>query len=556
MKLRILLSYLLVLFLPSCTLDRARQDSPSRQEVAGASRPQPVRSASASLKSDPNRQPRPVATGVAGRDVKEASDRESSADGGFNTEAYDSVVDNPFFTVLQNPLSTFSIDVDTASYANVRRLLKQGTRPPKGAVRIEEFVNYFSYDDREPEGEVPFSVAVEVAACPWKLDHRLARIALKGREIPSSKRPPANLVFLLDVSGSMSQWNKLPLLKAALKMLVNNLEEKDRVAVVVYAGASGLVLPSTPAGDRQRILEALGRLRAGGSTNAGSGIELAYNVAAEGFVKGGINRVILATDGDFNVGITNQSSLVELIEKKAKSGVFLTVLGFGMGNYKDSTLEKLADKGNGNYAYIDTAKEAQKVLVEQIGATLMTIAKDVKLQLEFNPATVAGYRLIGYENRLLRDQDFNDDTIDAGEIGAGHSVTALYEIIPAGKEVPGAQSVDPLKYQSTPSPDRAAGSGDLFTVKLRYKDPAGSESKLLEHPVQDRGVGYEKASDDFRFAASVAAFGMLLRDSPYKGSTTWAAVLELAEDALGADKHGYRREFLELARLAKSLEKN
>ncbi|MBI3180161.1 MAG: VWA domain-containing protein, partial [Deltaproteobacteria bacterium] len=451
--------------------------------------------------------------------------------------------------VAENALSTFSIDVDTASYSNVRRFLTEGTRPPPDAVRIEELVNYFSYQYDEPTAGAPFSAQVEVASCPWKPEHRLARIGLKGRAIPDSERKPANLVFLLDVSGSMFDAKKLPLLKAGLAMLVRNLSNRDRVAIVVYAGASGLVLPSTSCDDRSRILAALDQLEAGGSTNAGAGIELAYRVAAEHFIAGGTNRVILATDGDFNVGVTSRGDLTRLIEEKAKTGVFLTVLGFGMGNIKDATLEELSRRGNGNYAYIDDLKEARKVLVEQMGGTLVTIAKDGKSQVEFNPAQVAAYRLIGYENRMLRAEDFADDSKDAGEIGAGHTVTALYELVPPGAPLPGGK-VDPLKYQAQPQPTDAAASGELMTVKLRYKDPEGTESKLLSFPVKDPGQAFAAASTDFRFAASVAAFGMVLRSSTHKGDATLPQVAELGAAALGPDKHGHRAGFVELVRAA------
>ncbi|MBI5394383.1 MAG: VWA domain-containing protein [Verrucomicrobia bacterium] len=472
--------------------------------------------------------------------------------GSFNTEAYAHIRDNPFLSVTENPLSTFSIDVDTASYANVRRFLLQGSVPPKDAVRIEELLNYFTYDYPQPKRGEPFSVNVEVAGCPWDSDHRLMRIGLKGREVPAAKRPPGNLVFLVDVSGSMQPANKLPLLKRALKMLVQQLGENERVAIVVYAGSSGLVLPSTCCDDKQRVLDALDRLESGGSTNGGEGIQRAYAIAQENFIKGGINRVILCTDGDFNVGVTNQGDLTRLIEEKAKGGVFLTVLGFGMGNLKDSTMEKLADKGNGNYAYIDSLHEARKVLVEQMNGTLVTIAKDVKIQVEFNPAQVSAYRLIGYENRLLRKEDFNDDTKDAGEIGAGHTVTALYEIVSPGR-VLASPAVDPLKYQKPAPAAPEPASRELLTVKLRYKQPDGDKISLIERPITDSGAGYAAASRDYKFAAAVAAFGMVLRDSPHKGSATLAAALELAEEGRGPDASGYRTEFLSLVKKAQAL---
>ncbi len=484
---------------------------------------------------------------------------------GFNTEAYDQIIENPFLAVLQNPLSTFSIDVDTASYSNMRRFLSGGSLPPAGSVRIEELINYFDYDYPIPSGNTPFSVNVEIADCPWNAGHRLARIGLKGHPDPAAmlglepgQRLAHNLVFLIDVSGSMHPANKLPLLKTGMKMLAEQLTEGDRVAIVVYAGATGLVLPSIDCGNAQSVIDALDQLQSGGSTNGGAGIELAYKVAADNFVKGGVNRVILATDGDFNVGTTNQSELIELIEKKAKTGVFLTVLGFGMGNYKDSTLEKLADKGNGNYAYIDTEAEARKVLVEEMTGTLVTIAKDVKIQIEFNPAEVGAYRLLGYENRIMAKEDFNDDTKDAGEIGAGHTVTALYEIVPAGMET-GVRGVDPLKYQPQPTPPPVAdSSGEMMTVKLRYKLPDGDRSTLMSYPIVDQGLGLSTASGDFHFAASVASFGMLLRSSQYSGNSTYAGVLDLAAAGLvrGGRVDERRQEFMELVRKAELLAAN
>ncbi|MEA3208955.1 MAG: Ca-activated chloride channel [Chthoniobacter sp.] len=497
-----------------------------------------------------------------------------------NTEAYDAITDNAFLAVHGNPLSTFSIDVDTASYANVRRFLNQQRLPPKGAVRIEELINYFDYDYPQPEGDAPFSATMEVATCPWQPEHRLVRIGLKGREIARDRRPASNLVFLIDVSGSMQPANKLPLLKKSLGLLVDQLTPEDTVSIAVYAGASGCVLE--PTNKKSEIRRALNKLESGGSTNGASGIQLAYQLAERSFIKGGANRVILATDGDFNVGVTNQSELVELIEKKAKSGVFLTVLGFGMDNLKDSTLEKLADKGNGNYAYIDTLLEGKKVLVDQMSGTLVTIAKDVKIQVEFNPAQVAAYRLIGYENRMLKKEDFNDDTKDAGEIGAGHTVTALYEVVPAGKDAPGSPAVDPLKYQRAAKeraeaeraveetirrideeaaianrrvsgePPQPSASGEMLTLKLRYKAPDGDTSKLLEFPLTDDGRTWERSSRDFRFAAAVASFGMLLRESPHKGAANWNSTLELAVEGKGDDRNGYRAEFVGLLERAKA----
>ena len=471
----------------------------------------------------------------------------------FNTEAYDRIDENEFIRVADRPLSTFSIDVDTASYSNIRRFLMDRQMPPPDAVRIEELVNYFRYDYAGPRDGRPFAAHMEAAAAPWNPDHLLLRIGLKGREIDLSHRKPGNFVFLIDVSGSMQPANKLPLLTRALRLMVERLNEEDRIAIVVYAGASGLVLPSTPCSQKQRILDALDGLQAGGSTNGGAGIALAYKVARQNLIPDGINRVVLATDGDFNVGVTNQGELTRMLETNAKSGVFLTVLGFGMGNYKDSTLEKLADRGNGNYAYIDTLREARKVLVEQMGGTLVTIAKDVKIQVEFNPREIAAYRLIGYENRLLRDQDFNDDTKDAGEIGAGHTVTVLYELVPPGAEANLPPAVDPLKYQKRTRPASEAGSGELLTLKLRYKEPREETSRLMEIPLKASEKHFDKASTDFRFAASVAGFGMLLRDSRFKGDLSWDEVLEMARKSRGEDSEGYRSEFLDLIRRARAL---
>ncbi len=470
----------------------------------------------------------------------------------YNTEAYDRVEDNPFLDVRQNPLSTFSIDVDTASYANVRRFINSGRLPPKDAVRIEEMINYFHYDDPQPGGEAPFSVSIEVAPAPWMVEHQLLRIGLKGVELEMEDRPPSNLVFLLDVSGSMRSPNKLPLVKKSIALLVEKLDERDSVAIVVYAGASGLALPATSCDRKRTILSVLERLGAGGSTNGAAGITLAYQTAAANFRSDGINRVILATDGDFNIGLTDQGGLTRLIEEKARSGVFLSVLGFGMGNYKDSTLEKLADRGNGNYAYIDTLNEARKHLVHEMGSTLVTIAKDVKIQVEFNPARVGSYRLIGYENRVLRAEDFNDDRKDAGEIGAGHSLTALYEIVPAGGAAATA-AIDPLKYQQPRQSTPATDSAELLTLTLRYKAPHEDTSRLLTYPLAAGAArdSYAAASENFKLAAAVASFGMLLRDSPHKGSTTMGSVLELAMEAQDRDPYGYRAELVELIRRAR-----
>jgi Ca-activated chloride channel family protein len=472
--------------------------------------------------------------------------REASAP--FNREAYAHRPENDYLAVAQHPLSTFSVDVDTASYANVRRFLNEGQRPPVGAVRIEEMVNYFPYDYAGPKGKEPFAAHLEVTPAPWNPKHRLLRIGLKAREIAA--RPPSNLVFLLDVSGSMNEPNKLPLVKESLALLVDQLTARDRVAIVVYAGNAGLVLPPTPGDQKDAVHAALGRLEAGGSTNGGQGIQLAYDLAARNFIRGGVNRVILATDGDFNVGVTDEGSLVRLIEEKAKTGVFLSVFGFGMGNYQDDRLEALADKGNGNYGYIDTLNEARKSLVEQAQSTLVTVAKDVKIQIEFNPTRVQAYRLLGYENRLLRPEDFKDDKKDAGEVGAGHAVTALYELVPAGGEPRGGEA-DPLTYQTRAGLTAAARSGELARLKLRYKDPEGSRSHPMEWKVRDEDTALQSASADFKLAAAVAGFGMLLQDSAQKGDLTLDDVLRLGEEALGPDRFGYRAEFLGLVRLAK-----
>ena len=455
-------------------------------------------------------------------------------------EAFQPIVDNPFLTVEADPLSTFSIDVDTASYANIRRYLNQNTRPPADAVRIEELINYFPYSYPAPRGDDPFSVNLEVARCPWEASHRLVRIGLKGREIDTSKRPPSNLVFLIDVSGSMNSIDKLPLLKAGMKLLIDQLGENDRVAIVVYAGAERLVLPSTSCSQKEKFLSALEELQAGGSTAGSRGIQLAYDLAVQNFIKGGTNRVILATDGDFNVGVTEGPELDKLIESKRATGVFLSVLGFGQGNVKHDKLEGLADKGNGQYSFIDTIKEARKVLVEEMGGTLVTIAKDVKIQVKFAADRVSAYRLIGYENRVLQAQDFANDKKDAGEIGAGHCVTALYEIVPTGQ---GGAAVA----------DKPAGT-ELLNVDLRYKAPDGDVSKLISFPALDGGHDFSEASGDYKFAASVAGFGMLLRNSPYAGTLTWAGLSEMATGAAGPEPTGYRKEFLELVRKAQNLE--
>lgn len=465
----------------------------------------------------------------------------------WNTEEYDAIHENIFHEARSNPLSTFSIDVDAASYSNVRRFIQNGQRPPKDAVRIEEMLNYFDYDYRQPSGDHPFEVTTEISSAPWNEKHKLVHIGLQGKIIPSDDLLPSNLVFLIDVSGSMSDPNKLPLLKTSFKMLVQQLRDHDHVAIVVYAGAAGLVLESTSGGNKNTILEALDRLQAGGSTAGGEGIRLAYEVAKQHFKKEGNNRVILATDGDFNVGESSNGAMERLITEKRDLGIFLTVLGFGMGNYKDSRMEILADKGNGNYAYIDNISEARKVLVNEFGGTLFTIAKDVKLQVEFNPAKVKAYRLIGYENRMLKNEDFNNDRKDAGDLGSGHTVTALYEIIPTGVESE-FFTIDPLKYQSGEVTDEARKSDELVTIKFRYKSPDSDISKLISHPLIDANVPMTETSQNFRWSASVAAFGMLLGDSEYIRSFTYDDVLRLAQGAKGEDKEGYRTEFINMVK--------
>jgi Ca-activated chloride channel homolog len=480
------------------------------------------------------RQRRQLAEAQARLAAAELAAAKKAAQATPGTERYAPIIDNPFKSVDEQDTSTFSVDVDTAAYANMRRFLRQGQLPPPASVRIEELINYFNYDYPQPADDHPFAAAVEIAQCPWNLDNRLLRVGLNGKIIDANDRPSSNLVFLVDVSGSMSASNKLPLLQKALKVLVSQLDERDSVGIVTYAGASGVALPSTTANNQETINHAIDKMRSGGSTNGASGIMRAYQMAQETFIKGGLNRVILATDGDFNVGITNRNDLTTLIEGKAKSGVFLSVLGFGMGNLNDHTLGQLADKGNGNYAYIDDYAEARKVLLDEMMGTLLTIAKDVKVQMVFNDDHVQDYRLIGYENRRLAKKDFDDDTKDAGEIGAGHTVTALYELN--------------MRPRS-----KTAKDAELVQLRLRYKQPDGQTSQLMEAPVYDNGGSYADASDDFKFAASVAAFGMLLRGSPYAGNASFDGIAELAEEGRGPDLRGYRQEFLNLVNATRTL---
>jgi Ca-activated chloride channel family protein len=471
----------------------------------------------------------------------------------FNTEDYDHIVENRFLATTQNPLSTFSIDVDEAAYSNIRRYITNGELPPAGAVRIEEMVNYFDYSYPQPQHDDPFSVNTEIAACPWNNQHRLVHIGLQGKNIPVQNLLNANIVFLIDVSGSMEDENKLPLVKSSMKLLTEQLRPDDKVAIVVYAGNAGLVLPATSGANKPAIKEAIDKLEAGGSTAGGEGIQLAYKIATENFIKGGNNRIILATDGDFNVGMSSDDDMVRLIEKERQSGIFLSVLGYGMGNYKDNKMQLLADKGNGNHSYIDNINEARKVLVTEFGSTLFTIAKDVKIQIEFNPAKVQAYRLIGYENRVMASEDFNDDKKDAGELGSGHTVTALYEIIPAGVKSEFIGKVDPLKYQPDKTNTITAASDEVMTIKLRYKNPDGDKSQLIVHPVTDTQMAFSNTSDNFRFSAAVAAFGMLLRNSEFKQNASFQQVLSLAKSAKGTDANGYRQEFISLVQAAGSL---
>jgi Ca-activated chloride channel family protein len=504
-----------------------------------------------------------ILSGIPGRERKTspayqytggvaAYDMSGRYNNNFNTEGYSTIHENGYKSVLNNPLSTFSIDVDRASYSNIRRFINQGQRPPIDAVRIEELINYFKYDYPEPRNDHPFAVYTEIAECPWDDSHYLMHIGLKGNDIDKENLPASNLVFLLDVSGSMNSPNKLPLLKSAFRLLVNELRAEDRVSIVVYAGAAGVVLQPTPGNKKEEILEAIDHLNAGGSTAGGEGLKLAYKLASENFMAEGNNRIILATDGDFNIGMSSNAEMERLIEKKREEGVFITVLGFGMGNYKDDKMEIIADKGNGNYAYIDNIQEARKVLVSEFGGTMFTIAKDVKFQIEFNPATIKSYRLIGYENRLLNDEDFNDDRKDAGEMGAGHTVTALYELVPVGSDEEGP-SIDPLKYQEERRVVRQGISKELMTIKLRYKKPEGEKSILMEIPVKKEVLAFNKSSADLRFSAAVAGFGMLLRDSEHRGNSTLESVIEIALNSRGDDEEGYRGEFIRLVKTVRDM---
>jgi len=471
-----------------------------------------------------------------------------------NSEEYKSEKEIGFKATDKDPQTTFSIDVDRAAYTNVRRFIMQnGQLPPKDAVRIEEMINYFDYNYAQPKGKDPINIETEISDSPWNKGLKILHIGLQAKTIPTDNLPASNLVFLIDVSGSMNDQNKLPLVKTAFKLLVDQLREQDHVSIVVYAGAAGLVLPPTSGKEKNKIKDALENLSAGGSTAGGAGIELAYKTAMDNFVKGGNNRVILATDGDFNVGVSSSEGLEKLVETKRKSGIFLSVLGFGMGNYKDSKMETLSDKGNGNYAYIDNLLEAEKVFVKEFGGTLFTVAKDVKLQLEFNPKYVKAYRLIGYENRALANEDFKNDAKDAGEMGSGHTVTAIYEIIPAGVE--SAFLPDKLKYQQFTNTIAGTNSNEVCTVKIRYKQPDSDKSVQMEEVVKDTHTTIEKTSENFRFSVAVAEFGLLLRNSDFKGSANFEQVIDLGKSSIGKDSEGYRAEFLKLVKTAKLLDK-
>ncbi|HSU15308.1 VWA domain-containing protein [Longimicrobium sp.] len=537
---------LCILALAACS-KQERTEPSSAPDVVAQEMPPPVVKGYQELVAPAN------ASGVAA-DTRSASGGYAMVDSGFSREQYNPIAENEFKDAGADPLSTFAIDVDAASYANVRRfVMAEGRMPPRDAVRIEELVNYFDYDYADPRGDAPFSITTEVAPAPWNPAHRLVHVGLQGRRMDAASLPPANLVFLVDVSGSMDEPNKLPLLKEAFGLLVDNLRPQDRVSIVAYAGAAGMVLPPTRGSEKDRIRDAIQTLQPSGSTNGAEGIRLAYRLARDAFVRGGNNRVILATDGDFNVGVSSDAELVQLIEQERASGIFLTVLGFGTGNLQDAKMEQLADRGNGNYAYLDGIAEARKVLVGEMGGTLFTIAKDVKVQVEFNPARVKAYRLIGYENRLLAAEDFNDDRKDAGELGAGHAVTALYEVVPADAPDNPARGTDPLRYQQPRGPTGAAASGELLTVKLRYKAPDGDVSRLLVHPLHDRGGALSATSADFRFAAAVAEWGMLLRGSRFRGAASYGAVADLARGALGDDRGGYRGEFLRMVQASQRI---
>ncbi|MBK0383082.1 von Willebrand factor type A domain-containing protein [Pedobacter sp. SD-b] len=471
---------------------------------------------------------------------------------GYNTESYNAIDENGFKNTKNDPLSTFSIDVDAVSYSNMRRFIQSGQMPPKDAIRVEEMINYFGYDYPEPKDGDPVSIITDVADAPWNKNHRLVRIGLKAKSIKSENLPASNLVFLIDVSGSMQGPDRLGLLKTSMKLLTDQLRPNDKVAILVYAGAAGLVLPGTNGNQKNKIKDALTNLSAGGSTAGGAGIKLAYQTAKNNFIKGGNNRVILATDGDFNVGASSDAEMQRLIESYKNDGIFLSVLGFGSGNLKDSKMEAIADKGNGNYYYIDGINEAKKVLINEFGGTLFTVAKDVKLQVEFNPAKVAAYRLVGYENRLLNNEDFKDDKKDAGEMGAGHTVTALYEIIPEGYKDEFIRNVDEMKYQT---PKEIKNSNELLTVKMRYKNPDENKSQVLSVSLVDHQQKLANATLDFKFVAAVAEYGLLIGESGFKQNANYDQAIALAKSGKGKDDNGYRSEFIQLIENAKLLAK-
>ncbi len=542
-----------------------KENSSIREQVADPAAPRPETQQTADKQRDRQAQPPPSSavameavasragsvanktSGAVGRTAAYATLPSSPPVSSWNRESYNADQENGFVPAGRDPLSTFSIDVDTASYANVRRFVKCGNLPPRGAVRIEEMINYFSYEYPAPKHGEPFALSAEVGLSPFHADYRLVRIGLAAKDLAKEQLPASNLVFLVDVSGSMQDANKLPLLKQALPLLIKQLGARDRVSLVVYAGDDRVVLPPTTGNRQQEIIAAIDQLRASGSTHASGGIRTAYELARQGFMANGNNRVILASDGDFNVGVTSRDELQRLIEKERQAGIYLTVLGFGMGNYHDDTMEILADKGNGNYAYIDSLLEAKKVLVKELSGTLYTLANDVKIQVEFNPARVGAYRLIGYENRVLADKDFRDDTKDAGEIGVGHRVTALYELIPAGHQA--IPELDPLKYQQ-PKQVRSDSGRELLTVKLRYKPLKATSSRLISLAVPDR---LAKPSADFGFAAAVAGYGMLLSGSEHLGTFTWEQCLEMARASRGADAEGYRAELYRLVETSQLL---
>lgn len=486
------------------------------------------------------------------RGVGNSNTAGSRATTDWNTENYSAIHENGYKNAFDQPLSTFSVDVDNASYSNVRRMLNMGQLPPVDAVRIEEMINYFNYEYQLPSKDAPYSINSELTVCPWNETHQLLLVGLRAKEIDKSHLPASNLVFLLDVSGSMQDQNKLPLVQSAMRMLVKELRPNDRVAIVVYAGAAGIVLESTTGNKKETILNAIDGLSAGGSTAGGEGIRLAYKTASEHFIKGGNNRIILATDGDFNVGVSSTSEMERLVEKERESGIYMTVLGFGMGNIKDDKMEAIADKGNGNYAYIDNLQEAHRMFVKEFGGTLFTVAKDVKFQLEFNPQNVKGYRLIGYENRLLNKEDFKDDKKDAGEMGVGHRVTALYEIVPAGSDEK-FPTIDELKYQEREKESVKHFSDELVTIKTRFKTPDGTQSYPINQVVTTKATGFSDASANLRFASAVAGFGMLLRKSEFSGNINYSKVTEIAKNAKGNDEEGYRGEFVRLVKVAESL---